>query len=206
MNLFLVRNPFLPIVRFIKEELQKLGEPGSYVGEVIKVMGKKKVLVKVQPEGKYVVEVSPNIDITTLVPNTRVALKNEAYELHLILPNKVDPLVSLMKVEKVPNSTYEEIGGCDKQIKEIKEVIELPIKHPELFEALGIAQPKGVLMYGYGISFVFHFTGSFFSFLDRLELERLCWPVPWRITPLARLSVCLGIIPFLLGLCSWLTC
>lgn len=51
-----------------------------------------------------------------------------------------------MKVEKVPNSTYEEIGGCDKQVKEIKEVVELPIKHPELFEALGIQQPKGVLL------------------------------------------------------------
>lgn len=43
---------------------------------------------------------------------------------------------------KVPDSTYEMIGGLDKQIKEIKEVIELPVKHPELFEALGIAQPK----------------------------------------------------------------
>lgn len=45
-------------------------------------------------------------------------------------------------VEKVPDSTYEMVGGLDKQIKEIKEVIELPVKHPELFEALGIAQPK----------------------------------------------------------------
>lgn len=53
-----------------------------------------------------------------------------------------------MKVEKIPGSTYEMIGGLDKQIKEIKEVIELPIKHPELFEALGITQPKGVLLYG----------------------------------------------------------
>jgi 26S proteasome regulatory subunit T6 len=34
------------------------------------------------------------------------------------------------------------VGGLDKQIQEIKEVIELPIKHPELFEALGVAQPK----------------------------------------------------------------
>ena len=34
------------------------------------------------------------------------------------------------------------VGGLDKQIKEIKEVIELPVKHPELFESLGIAQPK----------------------------------------------------------------
>ena len=55
-------------------------------------------------------------------------------------------LVSLMKVEKVPDATYDMVGGLDKQIMEIKEVIELPIKHPELFEALGVAQPKGVLM------------------------------------------------------------
>eukprot|EP00800_Vazella_pourtalesii_P018848 TRINITY_DN6187_c0_g1_i2.p1 TRINITY_DN6187_c0_g1~~TRINITY_DN6187_c0_g1_i2.p1 ORF type:complete len:258 (-),score=55.95 TRINITY_DN6187_c0_g1_i2:86-859(-) len=40
------------------------------------------------------------------------------------------------------------VGGLDKQIKEIKEVIELPVKHPELFESLGIEQPKGVLLYG----------------------------------------------------------
>ena len=54
----------------------------------------------------------------------------------------MDPLVSLMMVEKVPDSTYDMVGGLDKQIKEIKEVIELPVKHPELFEALGIQQPK----------------------------------------------------------------
>jgi 26S proteasome regulatory subunit T6 len=53
-----------------------------------------------------------------------------------------------MMVEKVPDSTYEMVGGLDQQIKEIKEVIELPVKHPELFDALGIAQPKGVLLYG----------------------------------------------------------
>jgi len=48
----------------------------------------------------------------------------------------------------VPDSTYDMVGGLDKQIQEIKEVIELPIKHPELFDALGVAQPKGVLLYG----------------------------------------------------------
>ena len=53
-----------------------------------------------------------------------------------------------MMVEKVPDSTYDMIGGLDQQIKEIKEVIELGLNHPELFESLGIAQPKGVLLYG----------------------------------------------------------
>ena len=74
--------------------------------------------------------------------------KSRLHDLYKILPNKVDPLVSLMMVEKVPDSTYDMVGGLDKQIKEIKEVIELPVKHPELFESLGIAQPKGVILYG----------------------------------------------------------
>eukprot|EP00198_Chlamydomonas_reinhardtii_P013772 XP_001703109.1 26S proteasome regulatory subunit [Chlamydomonas reinhardtii] len=101
------RNELNSHVRMLKEELQLLQEPGSYVGEVIKLMGKNKVLVKVHPEGKYVVD-----------------------------------------IDKVPDSTYDMIGGAEQQIKEIKEVIELPLKHPELFESLGIAQPKGVLLYG----------------------------------------------------------
>eukprot|EP00002_Diphylleia_rotans_P006987 TRINITY_DN1645_c0_g1_i1.p1 TRINITY_DN1645_c0_g1~~TRINITY_DN1645_c0_g1_i1.p1 ORF type:complete len:400 (-),score=103.84 TRINITY_DN1645_c0_g1_i1:426-1625(-) len=142
------RNDANTKVRQLREELQLLQEPGSYVGEVVKAMGKNKVLVKVQPEGKYVVDLDKSIDIAKCTPNTRVALRNDSYTLHKILPNKVDPLVSLMRVEKVPDSTYEMVGGLDKQIKEIKEVIELPIKHPELFESLGIAQPKGVLLYG----------------------------------------------------------
>ena len=132
----------------LKEELQLLQEQGSYVGEVIKVMDKKKVLVKVHPEGKFIVDVDKSINISDIIANCRVALRNDSYTLHKILPNKIDPLVSLMMVEKVPDSTYDMIGGLDKQIKEIKEVIELPIKHPELFDSLGIAQPKGVLLYG----------------------------------------------------------
>ncbi|CAH3129389.1 unnamed protein product [Porites lobata] len=142
------RNELNAKVRMLREELQLLQEQGSYVGEVVKPMDKKKVLVKVHPEGKFVVDLDKSIDMSEVTPNCRVALRNDSYTLHKILPNKVDPLVSLMMVEKVPDSTYEMVGGLDKQIKEIKEVIELPVKHPELFEALGIDQPKGVLLYG----------------------------------------------------------
>ncbi|KAJ3481425.1 hypothetical protein NLI96_g7668 [Meripilus lineatus] len=142
------RNALNARVRLLREELQLLHEPGSYVGEVVKAMGKNRVLVKVQPEGKYIVDFDAEIDVNSLTPSLRVALRSDSYTIHKILPNKVDPLVSLMMVEKVPDSTYEMVGGLDKQIKEIKEVIELPVKHPELFESLGIAQPKGVLLYG----------------------------------------------------------
>jgi len=142
------RNQLNSKVRRLREELQLLQEPGSYVGEVIKVMGKNKVLVKLQPDGKYVVKLDDKIDVNKLTTGTRVALRNDSYHLHKILPTKVDPLVSLMRVEAVPDATYEMVGGLGKQIKEMKEVIELPIKHPEIFTSLGISQPKGVLLYG----------------------------------------------------------
>ena len=95
-----------------------------------------------------VVDIDESIPIDQLKPNTRVALHSHSDKIAKIMPSKVDPIVSLMKVEKVPDSTYDMCGGLDKQIAEVKEVIELPFKHPELFEALGVQQPKGVLLYG----------------------------------------------------------
>lgn len=107
---FRLFEPLFDSVRMLREELQLLQEQGSYVGEVVKAMDKKKVLVKVHPEGKFVVDLDKNIDINDVTPNCRVALRNESYTLHKILPNKVDPLVSLMMVEKVPDSTYEMVS------------------------------------------------------------------------------------------------
>ncbi len=49
---------------------------------------------------------------------------------------------------KIPRVTYEDIGGLDEAIKQIREMVELPLKHPELFERLGIEAPKGVLLHG----------------------------------------------------------
>ena len=101
----------------LREELQLLQEQGSYVGEVIKPMDKKKVLgncskfirnpgfisiwsrktkirlnnekVKIHPEGKFIVDIDPKIKIDDIKPNIRVALKSDSYVLHKILPNKV---------------------------------------------------------------------------------------------------------------------
>ena len=49
---------------------------------------------------------------------------------------------------KVPRVTYEDIGGLQEAIQKIREMVELPLKHPELFKRLGIDPPKGVLLYG----------------------------------------------------------
>lgn len=71
------RNNLNARVRLLREELQLLQEPGSYVGEVVKIMGKTKVLVKTQPEGKYIVDLSNDIKIEDLRPNLRVALRSD---------------------------------------------------------------------------------------------------------------------------------
>lgn len=143
-----LRNEMNTSVRNLKEEIQKLQEEGSHIGDIVKLMGKDKALVKIHPEGKFIVGIDKKIPIEKLTAGTRVALRGGNYAVHEILPSKVDPLVSLMKLEKVPDATYDMVGGLDQQVKEVKEVIELAIRHPEIFESLGIPQPKGVLLYG----------------------------------------------------------
>jgi transitional endoplasmic reticulum ATPase len=56
--------------------------------------------------------------------------------------------IELEKEERVPDISYEDIGGLEEEIKKIREMVELPLKHPEVFEKLGIDAPKGVLLHG----------------------------------------------------------
>lgn len=72
---------------------------------------------------------------------TKVSIK-------LPLPQRIDPTVTMMQVEDKPEVTYNEIGGCKEQIERIREVVEMPLLHPERFVDLGIDPPKGVLLYG----------------------------------------------------------
>ncbi|MBS3064413.1 MAG: CDC48 family AAA ATPase [DPANN group archaeon] len=72
-------------------------------------------------------------DGVVIVEDTEIDLEPEAVEL---------------KEEKVPDVTYEDIGGLKEEITKVREMIELPMKHPEIFETLGIQPPKGVLLYG----------------------------------------------------------
>jgi 26S proteasome regulatory subunit T2 len=56
-------------------------------------------------------------------------------------------MVSIMKVEKASLESYADIRGLDSRIQEIKEAVELPLTHPELYEDIGIKPPKGVILY-----------------------------------------------------------
>lgn len=64
------------------------------------------------------------------------------------MADDVDPLLNVMKVEKAPLESYADIGGLETQIMEIKEAVELPLTHPEIYEDMGIKPPKGVILYG----------------------------------------------------------
>jgi len=79
-----------------------------------------------------VVNSNPNAPII-ITENTQVVLNPKAVE---------------MSDEKIPEIAYEDIGGLSEEIKKIREMVEIPMKHPEIFEKLGIEPPKGVLLYG----------------------------------------------------------
>ena len=65
-----------------------------------------------------------------------------------MLPREVDPMVYNMSLEDPGQVSFGGIGGLNDQIRELREVIELPLKNPELFLRVGIKPPKGVLLYG----------------------------------------------------------
>lgn len=130
------------------EELSVIQKEASFIGEIIQITNNEKVLIKISPEGKFLVDFSIKIKKSELETGTRVGLKGETYTVFKILSPKIDPLISLMKVENIPRSTYKVIGGLEKQIEQIREIIELPIKFPEIFQSLGVSQPKGALLHG----------------------------------------------------------
>ena len=78
----------------------------------------------------------------------RVGVEKKKYKIALPLPPKIDPTVSLMTVEERPDVTYNDIGGYKEQIDQLREVLELPLLNPQIFEKLGIDAPKGVMLYG----------------------------------------------------------
>merc|ERR1711897_38875 len=83
-----------------------------------------------------------------LEPGCSVLMHNKSNAVVGVLQDDTDPMVSVMKVDKAPLESYADVGGLEKQIQEIKEAVELPLTHPELYEDIGIKPPKGVILYG----------------------------------------------------------
>merc|ERR1719296_557414 len=108
-------------------------------------------LMALQSVGQIIGDVLKRLNNDKLKPGTRVALDMTTLTIMRILPREVDPTVfhMLSGDENEKNGvSFADIGGLNEQIREMREVIELPLTNPELFVRVGIKTPKGVLLYG----------------------------------------------------------
>merc|ERR1712025_691441 len=131
-----------------ENDLKALQSVGQIVGEVLRQLTEEKFIVKATNGPRYVVGCRRQLEKSKLKPGTRVALDMTTLTIMRHLPREVDPLVYNMSHEDPGNISYAEIGGLGDQVRELREVIELPLNNPELFQRVGISPPKGCLLYG----------------------------------------------------------
>ncbi|CAD0022835.1 unnamed protein product, partial [Aureobasidium pullulans] len=149
-----------------EDNIKALQSVGQIIGEVLKQLDEERmyvvarlirgnttnspstVIVKASSGPRYVVGCRSKVDKLKLKQGTRVALDMTTLTIMRMLPREVDPLVYNMSLEDPGQINFAGIGGLNEQIRELREVIELPLKNPELFLRVGIKPPKGVLLYG----------------------------------------------------------
>jgi 26S proteasome regulatory subunit T1 len=107
-----------------------------------------KYMINVKQIAKFVVGLGQHVAPTDIEEGMRVGVDRTKYFIHVPLPPKIDPSVTMMTVEEKPDVTYSDVGGSKDQVEKLREVVELPLLHPEKFVQLGIDPPKGVLCYG----------------------------------------------------------
>lgn len=123
------------------------GTPMS-VGNLEEIIDDNHAIVSTSVGSEHYVSILSFVDKEQLEPNCSVLLNHKVHAIVGVLNDDVDPMVTVMKLEKAPQETYADIGGLDQQIQEIKESVELPLTHPEYYEEMGIRPPKGVILYG----------------------------------------------------------
>lgn len=131
-----------------EDDIKALQSVGQIIGEVLKQLDEERFIVKASNGPRYIVGCRNSIKKEALKQGVRVALDMTTLTIMRILPREVDPLVYNMTTFEPGELTFGGIGGLNEQIRELREVIELPLKNPELFLRVGIKPPKGVLLYG----------------------------------------------------------
>jgi 26S proteasome regulatory subunit T2 len=123
------------------------GSPMS-VGTLEEIIDDNHCIVSSSMGPEYYVCIMSFVNKDLLETGCQVLLHNKVSAVVGILADDADPMVAVMKVDKAPLESYADIGGLYDQIQEIKEAVEMPLTHPELYEELGIKPPKGVVLYG----------------------------------------------------------
>jgi len=123
------------------------GTPMS-VGSLEEIIDDNHAIVSTSVGSEHYVSILSFVDKDMLEPGCSVLLHHKVHAVIGVLSDDADPMVTVMKLDKAPQETYADIGGLDTQIQEIKESVELPLTHPELYEEMGIKPPKGVILFG----------------------------------------------------------
>ncbi|PPQ91492.1 hypothetical protein CVT25_013749 [Psilocybe cyanescens] len=131
-----------------EDDIKAVQSVGQIIGEVMKQLDSDRFIVKASSGPRYVVSYRPAIPAEKLKTGTRVSLDMTTLTIMRILPREVDPVVYKMSLEDPGDASFASIGGLSEQVRELREIIELPILNPELFIRVGIKPPKGVLLYG----------------------------------------------------------
>jgi 26S proteasome regulatory subunit T4 len=131
-----------------EEDIKAIQSVGLLIGDVLKQMDDDRFIVKASSGPRYVVGCRTKLDKSKLKHGTRVALDMTTLTIMRPMPREVDPTVFNMLHEDSSKIDFSEIGGLTEQVRELREVIELPLTNPELFVRVGIKAPKGVLLYG----------------------------------------------------------
>ncbi|EHP69474.1 MAG: proteasome-activating nucleotidase [Metallosphaera yellowstonensis] len=135
-------------LNYYKSEMEKLLSPPLIEAVVLDILEDGRVVVKSSSGPNLIVNVSDNVRMDSIKVGKYVALNQRGSSIVEVLRDRDDPLVRSMEVIERPDVRYQDIGGLDQQIQELREVVEFPLKKPELFKELGIVPPKGVLLYG----------------------------------------------------------
>lgn len=135
-------------VRELKGEIKSYKKTPLILATVTEVFDDKLVGIQGAVGHEFLVTYPGSINKELLEPGARVALNQNHLTVVNVFPAKKDADIMAMEIEEKPDVTYEDIGGLDEQIVEIKETVELPITNPEIFEEIGIDPPKGILLYG----------------------------------------------------------
>ncbi|MEW5937296.1 MAG: proteasome-activating nucleotidase [Candidatus Thermoplasmatota archaeon] len=135
-------------VQRLKFEMERLKSPPLIIGIVKDILTDGRVVVKSSTGPDFVVNCAEYLDKGALLAGARVALNKQSLAVMGILPPSVDPIVSGGEVIEKPEISYEDIGGLDEQIREIREAVEDPLLRPDLYRKVGIDPPKGVLLVG----------------------------------------------------------
>lgn len=136
--------------QFAKSEndVKALQTVGHIIGEVLEKLSDERFIVKSSQGPRYVVGCMKAIDRRQIATGTRVALDITTLTIMVVLPREVDPMIHSMGEESPGDISFESVGGLKDQIRELREVIELPLKNPDIFRRIGVNAPKGVLLYG----------------------------------------------------------